>query len=439
MFAELGSDIRLEDLIREQALVTLMIRNAPLRNLRIESINDQTIIVTDATGSSKPYPVSLVRQIRVQDRAVSVRKSIDRRLTPEEKQTVERAKDRAFLIFESARDQNQRMRSAMINAAEGNESAANYLRDLSNGNDTAIAIHAAAYLYLAGGQVEDELLGRGFASGNRHARAMAAKLAGLLKRDEFVVQVRSLLQDPTASVYIEAAKAAGRMGDRRALPDLYNGLTRLNRDEGLAAAYGISKIGGEEVRDELWSRLGQDRGELWYRTLYTLYLMNDEEAIRVLRDEAMDQPAYGIDVALLLTELDEWEGTEYLRAYMKKAHDPNRENLANRARVAAQLFKDGMLQAKVILQELVRLTPNQVYAKDYQTGRSVDDEYKQEAVQNTKRVVAELVGDIGDPGMMTLLTPVISSEDADLALTGCEAAVAVAQRDFAVRLREYRL
>lgn len=437
-----GDGATIDDLIREGAYVTLLVSNAPVKNLKILSVSETTITVDDGvTGRAQPYPINLVRQIRVQDGRVASQQFGARRLTPDERSVVDRALDRSLDLFDNARgDQRVKMLAALVSAADGNRTAIDYLRALVEGNDAAIAVEAAGYLYLSGATIDDAILARGFASGNRQARAMAAKLAGLLGREAYKQEVRNLLKDPTAEVFMEAAKAAGRLGDERALPELYAGLTKLNRQEGLAAAYGISEIGGEDVRLKLWSRVrteGGQRGEEWYRALYALFLMDDREAKNKLREEAMNQPIFGVEVALLLADDEEWAGTEYLRNYLNERTDPNVENLLTRAAVAGQLYEDGMLEAKVILRDLSRITPDKIYGKNYQTGAAYGDQYKQETVAVVQAFVAVLVGQIGNPDLLPLLPPLMASENEYIAVVACRSAVALDNRDFAKRMEQF--
>jgi HEAT repeat protein len=435
-----GDGATVDDLIREGAYITLLIGNAPIKNLKIKSINESTITVTDSVGVSQPYPVSLVRQIRVQDGRLEAREMVDRRLTPDEQAIVRSALDRAFQLFDRSGDQQMRMLAALVNAAAGNSSALDYLRNLANGNDPAVALNAAGFLHLAGGTVSDEIIAKGFSSGNRAARAEAARLAGLLGRTVFQENVRGLLKDPTAEVYIQAAVAAGRLGDRAALPDLYGGLTKLSREEGLAAAYGISLIGGEDVNQFLWSRVrseGAQRSETWYRSLLALFWMGDEAAKNELRDEAMKQPAFDVSVALELADDGDWAATEFLRAYMNRRQDPSAENLINRAFAAGQLFKGGMLEAKVILRDLARISPSQIYAKDYQSGQAFGDEYKQATLIGIQAVVARIIGNLGSPDLLSLLPPLIASENPAIAIIACLGAVQIQNPAFLERIVEY--
>jgi len=438
-----GDGATLEDLQREEALVTIILKgsNAPDHNLRITGVYETTISVVTLDGVKTAYPTSLVGEVRVQDgRVAETRKrSREGALSDEELVLVTRAGVRAMELFEATKnDQLSRMAAALAVSASNHEDRSitlRYLQELAGGNDVPTAVLATTYLYLAGIPPDEDVLSEGFLSGNRDARAGAATLAGLTRNETYLPELRTMLKDPTIEIFPPAAKAIGRMGDRVGLPELYEAIRALRDAKAESAVFALSRMGGEEVKLKMQEMLRTSKGLEWFRVLRVLFALGDEGARDIMKTDALRQPAYQRTAGLLVADAGDWEGTLFLREYLEKAEDPNLENLLFRAEVGATLFLGGEGRAKLVLQELINMRASQIYAR----GKTGDDNYKRDTAKMVQVNALRRVGATGARELLSLLEGAVESTDVDVAITACTAAVEISNPEFGARLREARL
>lgn len=429
------------DLIGEEALVTVVLNNgARDYNLRITGVYESTIAFETQAGEATAYPISLIREIRVQQGRIDTSRlqKAEQTLSGDDKAIVDQAAARALEIFKQSNSAQQvKMVAAMVLAAsthQTNKDAAFYLGGLAQGNDVPTAMLASLYLWAAGEPPSDETIQEGFQSGNRDARAMAATLAGLMDRKQFIGDVRRLAHDPAVELYPAGAKAAGRLMDRQSLPELYDGIRSLRAEKAEAAVFALKKIDGSDVHQKMLDMLGTARGREWFRVLRVLYALGDSRAKELMLTDALRQPAYQRTAALILGKDSVPEGIDFLREYLTQQEDPNLENLQYRAQVGLVLFDAGDVQAKVILQNLLDTQPSEIYAR----GRTQDREYKEQTAAAVKRSVCAMIGDSLNRDLLSLLVPTMQSTEGDVALAACSAAMQIGNRDFGERLKAAR-
>lgn len=430
-----------DDLIGEKALVTVILKGGGRDpNLRIRGIYETTIALETASGEAIAYPVSEVREIRVQNGRVESGQPPRAQgvLTSDDRELVARAAERALeLSNQSNANQAVKMGAAMALAASDHaeaEIAQGYLHRLAGQNDAETAMLAATYLWALGDPLSDELIQEGFLSGSRNARAMAATLAGLMGKEQFLPEVRQLVRDPAVELYPAGAKAAGRLKDRESLTQLYDGLRALRDVKAEAAVFALKLIDGPEVRQKMLDMKGDARGMEWFRVIRVLYALGDPQAKTILIEEALRQPAFQKQAALILAEDRVVEAIDFLRDYLDRPEDPNFENLVYRAMVGIALFEAGDLQAKVILQELLDKQPNEIYAR----GRTGDVEFKRQTVAALQQVVCNMIGNAQHRDLLSLLGAPMQSTNPDVALAACTAAMQIANQEFGQRLKEAR-
>lgn len=447
-----GGDATLEDLVSRKAIVTVIISTtdpddpdgqlfARDPNLTITGVHRDSITFKTDDGQDSAYPLSWIKEIRVQDGRVSTlnQRVSANSLNQEDRATIGRAAERAMEIFKQTRDnQGIRMLAALVLSVSTHEnkvSALGYLQELANGNHVPTAMAATTYLYLAGIPPDQDVLREGFRSGDRKARATAARLVGLTNDQSFVHEVRTMLHDSLIEIFPAAAKATGRMNDRSGLPELYEAIHALREAKAEAAVFALSRIGGDEVLQEMKDLLKSSEGTEWFRVLRVLFALGDPEATTVMKEVCLDQPAYQRTAGLLITASGDWDGRIYLREYLKKPSDPNLENLIYRAMVGATLFQAGDIQAKSVLQRLLNTKPGEIYAR----GRTSDEAYKQATATTVKVQALRLIGDTGSRDLISLLVGSIQSADPAVAIEACQATLAIGNSEFGDRLREARL
>lgn len=439
--------VTIEDLIREETYVTFVLTSgARLTNTRITRVHEETS-TTEATITflkvdDKPsaFTVSAVREIRVQDERLAQRRrrALGASLSNDELKIVGQATQRALEIFAASKgNQDIRMSAALVLAASTHEKKSDslrYLQGLAGGNDVPTAMAATTLLYLAGIPADREVIQAGFESGNRQAKASAARLAGLTNNTAFLPQLRTMLHDPTIETFPSAAKAIGRMGDRSGLPELYGAMRALTEVKGEAAVFALSRMGGEEVHQKMLEMLEETKGVEWFRVLRVLYALEDNRAKKLMKEVALGQPAYQRTAALLLAADQVWEGTLFLRNYLEKAEDPNLKNLVFKAKVAETLFMAGDIQAKNLLQELVNTRPNTIYTK----GRTTDMDFKIRTATEVQLNALVLIENTGSRNLLSLLVGPVESANPLVAVNACMAAVAIGNPEFGDRLKEMR-
>jgi len=226
----------------------------------------------------------------------------------------------------------------------------------------------------------------------------------------------------------------GRLGDRRSLPLLYEGLLALSDEKAEAAVFALARIGGADVRQTLLDMKDRETGMEWFRIIRVLYALGDNQAKQLLIEDTLRQPAYQKTAAILLAQDGVLEGVEWLRDYLDTSENPNRENLVYRAQVGVALWEIGDLQARTVLQELLDTQPRNVYAR----GRTSDQEYKQQVAQTVRQATCAQIGDTMDRRLLRLLQAPVESQNRETALAACSAVMQIANKDFGERLKRAR-
>lgn len=439
--------VTIEDLIREETYVTFVLKvGAVSENYQITGIHAKTATragtITFKTDKNKDsaYELWMVKEIRVQDERLAQRRRLTSGapLSNDELKIIGQATQRALEIFVASKgNQDIRMSAALVLAASTHERKSDslrYLQGLAGGNDVPTAMAATTLLYLAGIPADREVIQAGFESGNRQAKASAARLAGLTNNTSFLPELRTMLHDPTIETFPSAAKAIGRMDERSGLSELYGAMRALTEVKGEAAVFALSRMGGEEVHQKMLEMLEETKGVEWFRVLRVLYALEDDRAKELMEEVALEQPAYQRTAALLLAADQVWEGTLFLRNYLEKAVDPNLKNLVFKAKVAETLFTAGDIQAKNLLQELVNIKPSAIYVK----GRTSDVDFKTRTATEVQLNALILIENTGSRNLLSLLVGPVESVNPLVAISACMAAVAIGNPEFGDRLKEMR-
>ncbi len=436
-----GDGATLEDLISEGALVTIILKNSSARdaNVKLTGLHKTTLTFTADNGQPNAYPISMVKEIRVQEKVVRIKKIARVKggaLTAEDRQLLQHAARRAEEIFKTSQgNQEVKMLAASILAISGERDAVLYLRGLAEGNDVPTAIQASVYLYTLGENVRDDVLQEGFISGNRQTRANTAYLAGLVNAKQFRRDIHAILRDPAVDMFPSAAKASAWMGDTSAIPDLINGLHALKLLKAETAVYALTVLGTPEVESEMRRMLKTSRGNEWFRILRILYVLGDKSAAESMLTVGLSTTNFAPIAAIMLSDNEEWDGIMWLRNYMERPVNPTVNNLLYKANAAAALFRAGHLQAKSDLQRLLNYSPNQVYAK----GRTDDENYKQAAVILLQVEVCSLIGSIGDRNLMSLLPAQLENATPLVSLAAAQAAFSIAKEEYRERLERVNM
>ncbi len=102
--------------------------------------------------------------------------------------------------------------------------------------------------------------------------------------------------------------------------------------------------------------------------------------------------------------------------------------------MAAALIEGGDVQAKSVLQELLRMTIDDIFAK----GRASDKAYKRQTLTIAQVATCNLIASIGTRNLLSLCQPAIESMIPEVATAASEAAVAIAHPEYQERLRRLR-
>lgn len=434
-----GGGASLEDLIREKALVTIMLKpNAPDPNLTITDVNNTTVTFVGPDGRHGAYSIDSVQSIRVQEKRVATKKSVlaQGALSSDEQAVVDRALSRVTELFQSEPNREVKMVAATVAAAMGDGDALIYLQAHAQGNNVAARVQAANYLYLLGEEIDADILSEGFLHGNRDIRSLTAILAGLAKNDEHLKEIREMSDDPSVEVYPSAIRALARLGDRSSIPKMYDGLSALRQPKTEAAIYGLIQLGDAEIIQEVKNRLKTASTSEWFRLVRILYELEDEVGIEMMKEEALESFAHEKAAGLLLGEDDDWDGLIWIREYFDRQTDPDLANLLFRAELASALYGTAQAQAKIELQKLMRMTETQVFAKGYNS----DTEYKRSILNAVHIRVCKILGTKGDKTMLSLLYTPMESQEVLVSLAACHAIAMTANpqyRERQIEVSEY--
>ncbi len=429
------------DLIREGRLVTITLTSgAQDFNVKITGIHEDsgTVSIVDSTGAPTAYRIEKIRDVRVQKGVIrrGEKPDPDTVLTAEDKSIVAGAANRAMAIFTESHVQPVKMVAANILAASDHEhkaGALSYLKELSETNDAATALAAAAFLWQNGEVVTDETLLAGFDSGSRGAKATASILAGLMKADQFVVELRKFSRDPSVEISPAATMALGRIGDEESVQGLIEALSSITEPRALAAVFSLGQFRSQDVTRRLEESLEQAEGLPRYRAISALYLQGNERARNLLATEFMKEPAYDRFAALVLARDGDPDALKFLRGFLEKPFDPNAENLIFRASAAMALYIAGDIQAKGIVTDVLNTRPGDIYA----AGKTGDQKFKEASVNTVQRAVCALMGNTMRRDMLPVLAGPIQSTDPTVALTACLAAMQIGNREFGKRAKDF--
>jgi len=416
-----GGGATLRDLVGSSKLVTVVLQDGGAEdpNLRILNVNKAHFTVMTLSSEEIPYLFASVKEIRVQDGQVAVKQfapELSRSLRAEEQTVVDRAFRRAKEIFDGNADRAQiRMRAATVMALNNRTEALEYLQSRATSGDVPTELGAMLALYLAGAEdVGGEAIAAGLESGDLKVRRKATQLAGLLKDESTVQRLMKLVQDRDVSTNAPAARALGRLGVREVIPRLFRMVMELTAEKGDAAVSALTRLGGQDVVEQAKQRLEQADGLARYRLVLLLYRLGDPLGKKLMVQEMMAVPSLTREAALVLARDGQWDGVKYLMDKLERRYDEEVDVMVYRARAAAALIASGHSPVASDLQEMLQLDEPLV-----------------------KKRICYLLATLGDRRQIPIVTPLIESNDPDLALTACLAAVAMARPDFAARLAEF--
>ncbi len=417
-----GKGARLKDIAGTDTLVTVVLKDSGAKdpNLRIQSVDNNILSVESESGQLNHYLISDVKEIQVQGSVITVKRLdplVDRGLTPEQQQVVQRAVERASEIFDAtAGNQPLRMMAAEVIAVGGNDEqkqmALEYLDTLATGNDLRTALEAAHHLVLAGSPPPTgELVSRGLDSGDRLVRASAARLAGLTQDPTGKAQLHQMLQDRASDISVPAMDALAWLGDREIIPTLLQLITERNEDKANAAANALITLGGQDVIDPLKAELKNAEGRARFRIVRVLHALGDPLGTKLMRDEMLNIPSLEFDSAIILAREGDPKAMQILRDRLAQRYDPYQEVLTHRAQATAALIEAGDRTNISVFQELLRIGMPQI-----------------------NYLVLSLIAQLDLRALLPVCQPVIESTDTSVALAACQAAVSLAHPDYRGRL-----
>lgn len=441
-----GGGASLSSIAGSDTLVTVVLKGAGVEdpNLKVVSVEGGILSVATSNGITTSYRLQDVQEVRVQGEVIPVQDLAllaDRGLNSDQQKIVDAALARASKIYnESAGDQNLKMWAAEVLAAGGpdektekartgelvsKQAAAKYLTDLAGGNDIRTALRAAMHLYNAGlTESLPALVQQGMTSGDRMVKATSAQLAGLIREESVRGELRRMVQDRAANISAPAALALARMGDRDIIPTLIAMLGDLNEEKSGAAVYALTMLGGQDLIDQLRLKLGDAEGPTRFRIAKVLTGLGDPKGMAVLRDESMAIPSSQVEAAILLAKKNDVKSLQFLREWLMQAYPLNTEATSDqaarlkmqrdvqRARAAAALIQAGDRTNAGVFQELLRAAPGQVQIE-----------------------VLQLLAALDVHALLPMTQPLITGEDANLAIVACKAAVAMASNTYRDQLR----
>ncbi|MCK5860929.1 MAG: HEAT repeat domain-containing protein [Candidatus Hydrogenedentes bacterium] len=419
----LGSDraVSLNQIVGTPTLLTITFKDSGARdsNLKLLEVYDDRIIVLSNRGDTIPYLMDTIESITLQDGTVERRhmqKMGGHVLRAEHQRVVDRAWVRIRETYNNSADnQELRIHAAVCLALINDEEAHNYLRQLAESNDIITQLEAAGALYLAGDTIPKNLLQQGLESGNRNARAMAASLAGLIGYESCIEYLNALFRDRAVQLSAPATRALARLGQKRIIPRTMEMLQELNEKKGEAAIFALTKLADEQVLEQLKFKLLETEGMMRFRFVRILYNLKDPQGQENLKHVFKNYPTLTPTVALLLSRENDWDATQYLRTRLSRRENPTISNLKYRAETAQALLFSGDPSAMAVFQELLRRDEPEVYNH-----------------------VFELMTELGNPRLITLLQPGVETIDQDFAFGACQTVVALAKDPFRERLQLYR-
>lgn len=418
-----GEGASLKDLVGSEKLVTVVLKDSEATdpNLRIVDIGPDYFAVLSRDDERSAYLFASVKEIRVQEGPVEVKKlsfTRGRSLRAEEQRVLSRAYQRATEIFGAANaDQDIKMRAAALLVVKNDSKAHEYLRRLAASDDLETEVDATVQLFLAGDEdIDGSVVAMGLQSGNPKVRARAAALAGLLQDRSVENLLLDMVRDRSADLSAPAARALAQLGKREAIPALMRMIGELNEDKGKAAVYALTTLGGDDVIDQLKAKLEvvTEQSKVRYRLALVLYNLGDPEGKKLFAREMMDSPTLAPEAALILARDGNYDAMQLLMTRLKRPYDEKYDVMSYRAEAAAALIEGGDPTAISYLQKLLR-TDNKAI----------------------KKAVCRQIFELGKRNMMTVTQPAIEHSDHNVAAQACLAAVALAVPEFRDRLLLY--
>ena len=416
-----ASPTTLKDLVGTDTMVTVVLKESGAKdsNLKVVEVLPNSINVQTEKGEIVPYLLEMLEEIQVQGGQVEGKrfKAEDIQvLRPEQQRVVERAMSRAAEIFAGASDdQELKMQAAVLMALNKDAEATKYLKQLAETNDIAVQLTASRALYLVGEPVSETLLRQGLESGNRQARALAASLAGLNNYTAGIPLLGPLFNDRAVELSAPAARALARLGDRACVPRLMAMLEESNEVKGEAAVFALSRLGGDDIMQDMKAQLGDTEGIIRYRALRVLYRMKAPGVNELISKVFKDYPTLAPRAALVLARDGDWEATQFLRSRLTRREDPTDANLMYRAEAAAALLVNGDPSTLAVFQEILRSNSTKA-----------------------KQKVFEMFTDIGSVRLIPILQPSIENVDKHMSLDACQTVATLALPAFRARVMEMR-
>lgn len=410
-----GGDATIYDIAGTSTLVTVKVKSTGAldKNLRILDVHEDRSEFSVLSEDNEPgaFMFSDVQEIHVQGGKVEVKKILydeSQTLRAEDQKVVKRAFSRAREIYgTSDNKQSVKIRAAMLLALNREEEAREYLQKLAAANDLETALQATYNLYLAGQtEADTTLLTKGLNSGNRRIRALAAVLTGLFKDQANVAFLNQMIQDRSADLAAPAARALGILGNRDCIPALLRMLTELNEEKGEAAVYALTRLGGQDIAQQMKLKYPSAIGETRFRIARVLYSLGDPMGRELLQNEFMQVPTLAPQAAMLLAAEGDWAAMQLLRDRLARRFDPLDEILKSRADAALALIAGGENAPTAVLQDLLRSEKNAV-----------------------RVYVCLKIAKANDRQLLAITQPCIESSENPVALTASNAAISLADPD----------
>ncbi len=424
-----GSGKGLKELAGSETLVTIVVkeRDAVDANQRITAVEDGFFSVVGSDGERNSYRFDDVKEVRVQEGAVQGNTFVldeGRALTPEQRQVLARARQRALDIFNNSdQDQELKMTAATLAALGAEKAAVEYLRGIARSNDISTQLKAIQQLYLAGEKFdaeeknpEIETVKAGLASGNRRVKATAADLSGLLKMHSAEFDLHNMFRDRAEEFVVPSTRALARLGQRDIIPQLLVRMGENNNEKADASIYALTLIGGSaEVKAAKDMLNGADQ-IVRFRIARFLYTMKDPMGLDILEREMLNNPGLKRGAALILARDGNLKASGLLRDMLQERFNPDEAALTDRAQSSLALVKGGDRAVISTIQALLR------------SGKS-----------SVERDVCERIAGLGLRSLLTILQPSIESPDPRVAAAACMGVIATAEPSFRARLNEIRV
>lgn len=406
----------IKDLVNTPTLVTVVLKGSGVQdaNLRIVELQPEYFVFVSQDNVRDSYRYGEVEEIRIQGGKVEKEKYVlpqGNVLRGEDQKIIERVRARIREIYDGANEnQDLKIKAALLLALIEQNDAKEYLQKLMDSNEIKTQLAAASAFYLTGGEVPEKLIRAGLDHGNRAVRAAAADLAGLTGYRDGIPLLNTMLQDRAAELCVPAARALARLGVRECIPKLLEMLTSLAGDKADAAVFALTRLGGPDIVEQLKVLLPRTEGNAHYRVVLVLYNLNDPDGRRLLLEIFNDQPTLKPDVALLLAKAGDWNGQQYLRERLNRRENASDPNLIYRAKNVASLIQGGDPSVLSRFQELLR-----------------------EGSLPVKKATLELIAQLGDRNLLSIMQASIENGNAAVALESCNAAMAIALPEYRAR------